>query len=171
MCNQFTVLKSLQSVLLMYLLCVTMTTSPCFWTISGRIVLRHTSVHSSVTLLTLPLPSPPTPSPLLHLHAVNHLPSHPKSTHHTVTTPCVYILVKTTTGKKKQQLTNSLAALFACTSMLSVKDQVHDPCLGCVQDFKTWDCVVVNQHSMSQSINQYKLTFYWLKLASVYQLL
>lgn len=73
---------------------------------SGRIVLPHTSTHSSLT----PLLDLPTPSPLLHLHAVNHLPSHPKSTHHTVTTPCVYILVKTTTAKT----TNCLTALLAC---------------------------------------------------------
>ncbi len=64
----------------------------------------NSSPHSVPSFTPTP-PSPP--SPVLHPHAVNHLPSHPKSTHHTVTTPCVYLLVKTTETKN----TNSLLVL------------------------------------------------------------
>lgn len=84
---------------------------------SPRIVLPHTSNMFIFNSFPHSPPSPhptPNPSPLLHPHAVNHLPSHPKSTHHTVTTPCVYLLVKTTTAKT----TNSLTAPLACIRAL-----------------------------------------------------
>lgn len=84
-----------------------------------RIVRLHTSD-------TLTFNSSPHSSPFFTPHSFifsqssccHHLPSHPKSTHHTVTTPCVYLLVKTTT----QPLT-VWPAVLACTRTTPVINQ------------------------------------------------